>query len=331
MQKKLRDLLTQTLEQCFRDQSLQKTVLPDYVVEIPKNPDHGHFATNLALVLAPSQKKKPREIAQIIIDHLQGTEDFLAKIEMAGPGFINFRLNDQEWHQLLTSIVTQKDAYGSSQLGAGEKIMIEFVSANPTGPLHLGQGRGAALGDTLCRILAFMGYDVFREYYINDAGQQVRLLGESIYARYKQISDPTRAFPENGYQGEYILELAKAIGAQTDLSALSPEQAVVYCSEQGMERMLQEIKQDLAEFRVHYDNWFTESSLVRNGLLEETLQMIRAKGGLYEKEGALWINTAAFGDDKDRVLRKSDGQYTYFATDIAYHIDKWRRGFTRVI
>jgi len=331
MQKKLRDLLNRTLEQCFQDQSLHKTVWPDYVVEIPKNPEHGHFATNLALVLVPSQKRKPREIAQIIMDHLQGREDFLAKIEMAGPGFINFRLNNREWHKLLTSIVTQKDAYGSSQLGAKEKIMIEFVSANPTGPLHLGQGRGAALGDTLCRILAFTGYDVFREYYINDAGQQVRLLGESIYARYKQMTDPAQAFPENGYQGEYILELAKAISTQTDLSALAPEQAMQYCSEQGMERMLQEIKQDLAEFRVHYDNWFIESSLVRNGLLEETLQMIRSKGGLYEKDGALWIHTSAFGDDKDRVLRKSDGQYTYFATDIAYHMDKWRRGFTRVV
>jgi arginyl-tRNA synthetase len=331
MQKKLRNLLNQTLEQCFQNGSLYKTGLPDYVIEIPKNPDHGHFATNLALVLTPSQKKRPREIAQIIMGHFKGTDDFIEKVEMAGPGFINFRIKDQEWYKLLLDIVSLQNAYGSSQIGAKEKIMIEFVSANPTGPLHLGQGRGAALGDTLCRILAFTGYDVFREYYINDAGQQVRLLGESIYARFKQLMDPAHPFPENGYQGDYINELAKAISGQTDLSALSPDQAVQYCSSQGMERMLVEIKRDLAEFRVSYDNWYRESTLIHTGLLEETLQMIRAKGGLYEKEGALWIRTSAFGDDKDRVLRKADGQYTYFATDIAYHMDKWRRGFQRVV
>jgi len=208
---------------------------------------------------------------------------------------------------------------------------VEFVSANPTGPLHLGHGRGAALGDTLCRILDFTGHGVQREFYINDAGQQVRLLGESIYSRWKQISDPDYPFPEDGYHGDYIADLAEEISREVDLPSLQPEEAISRCTDFGKQRMLQEIKRDLADFRIFFDVWFSESDLYAAEGIEEALDMIREKGQIYEKEGALWIKTSIYGDDKDRVVRKTDGQYTYFASDISYHLDKWKRGFTKAI
>jgi arginyl-tRNA synthetase len=209
--------------------------------------------------------------------------------------------------------------------------LVEFVSANPTGPLHLGHGRGAALGDTLCRILAFTGHEVVREFYINDAGQQVRLLGESIYSRWRQLSQGEYPFPESGYHGEYVLELAKEISQETDLGSLQPEEAIVRCAELGKQKMQDEMKRDLADFRVNFDVWTSESALYASGLVEATLEQMRAKGKIYEKDGAVWIKTSPFGDDKDRVVRKQDGQYTYFASDISYHMEKWKRGFSRAI
>jgi arginyl-tRNA synthetase len=216
-------------------------------------------------------------------------------------------------------------------MGAGQKVLVEFVSANPTGPLHLGHGRGAALGDTLCRILAFTGHEVVREFYINDAGLQVHLLGESVYSRWRQKSDPGYPFPENGYHADYIGDLAAEISGHADLGTLNPDEAMARCAEFAKGRMLEEIKKDLTDFRVAFDVWSNESDLYASGLIDKTLETLREKGELYEEEGALWIKTSAFGDDKDRVIRKSDGQYTYFAPDIAYHIEKWKRGFTKAI
>ncbi|MBW1667596.1 MAG: arginine--tRNA ligase [Deltaproteobacteria bacterium] len=331
MKKKLDLILKETLEKCFNKGVLEKTALPDYVIEIPNNTNHGHFATNLALALASSQRRPPREIAEIIVEHLVDTGDLLEGVEIAGPGFLNFTISREEWYRLLLEIASPEKDFGRSDQGAGKKILVEFVSANPTGPLHLGHGRGAALGDTLCRILEFTGYDVAREFYINDAGQQMRLLGESIYSRWRQLTEPEYPFPENGYHGDYILDLVKEISRSVDLKSLPEEEAISRCSELGKHTMLEEIKKDLEEFRVIFDVWSSESALYASGSVEEALEAIKEKGQLYEKDGALWIRTSLYGDDKDRVVRKKDGQYTYFASDIAYHLEKWKRGFSKAV
>lgn len=331
MKRALDSILANTIQRCFEKGKLHKTPLPDYVIEVPNNPDHGHFATNLPLTLASSQKRKPIEIAGIIVDHLVDDGHLLEKVEIAGPGFINFIIRTEQWQKFLAKIIAMGREYGRSELGEGEKILVEYVSANPTGPLHLGHGRGAALGDTLCRILSFSGYEVVREFYVNDTGQQMRLLGESVYSRWKQNSEPAYPFPENGYHGEYIFDLAKEVAGEIDLEKRSPDEAVNDCSERGKNKMLEEIKKDLAHFRTRFDIWYSESDLYASGLLDESLETIKRKGQLYEKDGALWIKTVALGDDKDRVVRKNDGDYTYFASDIAYHLDKWKRGFSKAI
>jgi arginyl-tRNA synthetase len=331
VKKKLEGLLKKTIESCFDTGKLKPAALPDDVVEVPESANHGHFATNLPMVLASSQRRAPRDIAGIIMENIKDPEGMIEKKEIAGPGFINFTIAKQEWLKALHSIVQLKGDYGRSRMGEGQKILVEFVSANPTGPLHLGHGRGAALGDTLCRILAFTGHDVMREFYINDAGRQVRLLGESIYSRWRQMSQGEYPFPETGYHGEYVQELAKEISREIDLGSLQVEEAIIRCAELGKQKMQDEIKRDLADFRVNFDVWTSESDLYASGLVEATLERMRAEGRIYEKDGAVWIKTSLFGDDKDRVVRKQDGQYTYFASDISYHLEKWNRGFSRAI
>lgn len=331
MRKKLADLLHKTVAHCFEKGLLKKASLPEFAVEIPNNPEHGHYATNLAMTLASSQKRSPREIASIIVDQFNDDEGLIEKLEVAGPGFINFTIATTKWQDYLVSLLRAGEEFGKSEIGKGQKVMVEFVSANPTGPLHLGHGRGAALGDTLSRILRFCGYEVGREFYINDAGQQVQLLGESIYSRWRQMNDPDYPFPENGYHGDYVLELARDISAQYDLKAIPRDEAIELCASEGKKRMLEEIQADLDRFRVHFDVWYSEKELMESGKLQKTLDALRSCGHIYEHEGALWIRTTSFGDDKDRVVRKQDGSYTYFATDIAYHLDKWERGFTKAI
>ena len=331
MKKRLEALLRSTLTHCFEQGALAPCQVPAYVIEVPNDPNHGHFATNLALTLASSQKRPPREIALSIVENLMDPQGFLETAEVAGPGFINFRVAAREWCRALSKAVQLKDAYGRSDTGSGEHVLVEFVSANPTGPLHLGHGRGAALGDTLCRVLSCCGYQVVKEFYINDAGLQIAILGESIWARFRQMEDPGYPFPEHGYHGAYVLDLAEKIAAETDLTALSEAAAKAHCARRGKEIMLGEIKDDLYQFRVPFDVWSSESELYRTGSLEQTLEGVRGKGFLYEKDGALWIRTSDFGDDKDRVIRKKDGEFTYFASDIAYHLQKHQRGFTKAI
>ncbi|MBW2063431.1 MAG: arginine--tRNA ligase [Deltaproteobacteria bacterium] len=331
MKKVLDRILKASLQKCFKRGMVQEFDLPPYVIEIPRSTEHGHFATNLPLTLAPLLKKSPRDIARIILEHMEDDAGVIEKVDIAGPGFINFFIKREQWYRTLARMVELGNDYGRSDLGKGEKVLVEFVSANPTGPLHLGHGRGAALGDTLCRILSFTGHEVVREFYVNDAGQQIRLLGESIYSRWRQAKEPSFSFPEDGYQGGYVRDLAEEIAEEIDLSAMGPEEAIDKCAELGKEKMLREIKRDLDLFRVRFDVWTKESSLYESGLLGETLKMIQEKDQCYEKDGALWIRTSMFGDDKDRVLRKSDGPFTYFASDIAYHLDKWKRGFSRAI
>jgi arginyl-tRNA synthetase len=331
MKKKLRAMLDQALEKCFESGQFTRTPVPEYVIEVPNNSNHGHFATNLPLLLASSQRRRPGDLARIILESLEDREEIFEKTEVAGPGFINFTMDRKEWHKLLRLIMAEGKDFGRSRLGAGQRTLMEFVSANPTGPLHLGHGRGAALGDTLCRILSFTGYEVVREFYINDAGAQVRLLGESICSRWRQMSDPAYPFPENGYHGDYVSDLASQISREIRLENMTPDEAIDRCAMLGKQRMLDEIKRDLKDFRVTFDVWTSESDLYASDLIEKAIESLRSKGQIYEKEGATWIRTSPFGDDKDRVLRKSDGQYTYFASDIAYHLEKWKRGFSKAV
>jgi len=331
MKKQIAIILKDTLDLCFKEGYLKQMPLPEFAVEVPGNPDHGHFATNLAMTIAKEQRNSPQKIAETIINGLVDHNRFILKAEVGGPGFINIFVTTEQWLNHLSLIIALKDEYGRNSLGKSEKIMVEFVSANPTGPLHLGHGRGAALGDSLCRILEFSGYDVKREFYINDWGQQISLLGESIYSRWKQLTDPSHPFPPDGYQGDYIQELAIEITKKTKIDDLEDTEAMQVLSELGKERMLEEIKECLANFRVSFDLWYKESNLYSSGKIGHTLTLLEKRGLIFEKDGALWLRTSPFGDDKDRVLRKKDGEFTYFATDISYHLDKWERGFKRVI
>jgi arginyl-tRNA synthetase len=331
MKKKIRALLDQALEKCFESGQFTRSGVPDYVIEIPNTSNYGHFATNLPLLLASSQRRRPVDLAGILLGHLEDREGMFEKVEIAGPGFINFTVDRKEWRKLLRRLLEEGRNYGRSGLGAGKSILMEYVSANPTGPLHLGHGRGAALGDTLCRILSFTGCEVTREFYINDAGVQVRLLGESIYSRWRQMSEPAYPFPEKGYHGDYVTDLAARISGAVRLDEMTPDEAIDRCAALGKEGMLDEIRRDLKAFRVSFDVWSSESDLYASGLIEKAVESLRLEGHVYEQDGATWIRTSPFGDDKDRVIKKSDGQYTYFASDIAYHLEKWRRGFSKAV
>jgi arginyl-tRNA synthetase len=331
MKKKLAKILEDTLELCFREGYLKEMPIPEFIIEVPNNPDHGHFATNVAMALAGVQETSPLMIAEIITSNLVDHARLIRRTEIGGAGFINFFITSGQWYNLLCQVIDLRDNYGRSSLGGKERILVEFVSANPTGPLHLGHGRGAALGDTLCRILDFSGYDVKREFYINDTGQQIRLLGESIYSRWRQFSDQSHPFPSGGYQGDYIQELALDIAEERELQNLDAHEAIDLLAELGKKKMLQEIEEDLTTFRVGFDLWYKESDLYSSGKIDAAIKLIEGKGLLFEEDGALWIRTSSFGDDKDRVIRKKDGQFTYFASDISYHLDKWKRGFKRAI
>ncbi len=331
MKEVLNDILRKTIEKCVEEGTLIQGPLPDYVIEVPNNPEHGHYATNVPLIMAATQKRPPREIAKIIVDQWSDNQSLIEKADIAGPGFINFTIASKAWYDVLSNVLVLDHEYGRSRLGQGERVLVEFVSANPTGPLHLGHGRGAALGDSLCRILTFAGYDVVREFYVNDAGRQVRCLGESIYSRWRQLTEPEYPFPPDGYHGEYIGALAEEIAAETDLTKLTAEEAISHCASRGKEKMLAEIQRDLARFRISFDVWYSETELHASGLLERDLNKEKDAGHMYEKDGALWIRTSRFGDDKDRVIRKNDGHYTYFASDISYHLEKWKRGFSRAV
>ncbi|MBW2101815.1 MAG: arginine--tRNA ligase [Deltaproteobacteria bacterium] len=331
MKEKLKEILDTTLDHCMAGGLLKETAVPDYVIEVPNNPDHGHFATNLPMILASTQKTAPRRIAEVLTGHLQDPGNFFEKVEVAGPGFINFTIDRGRWHSALADMVRRAENFGRGKPRPEDRFNVEFVSANPTGPLHLGHGRGAALGDTLCRILAFRGRSVTREFYVNDAGLQIRLLGESILSRIRQMTDPDAPFPENGYHGDYVLDLAREIAADRAIEAMEEEDAIDYCARQGKARMLKEIQEDLERFGVRFDVWYSEKQLLDSGSLDRALERLDRAGLLYEEGGALWIRTSRFGDDKDRVIRKSDGRFTYFASDIAYHLDKRERDFTRSV
>ena len=306
---------------------------PSLTVEVPKMAAHGDWSTNAAMVLAKGEKKAPRDLTKIIIEALEDPEGYLAEITVAGPGFINFTLSNRWWHEQVTQVLRQGPAFGRCDQGQGRKVQVEFVSANPTGPLHVGHGRGAAVGDALARVLDAAGYRVSREYYVNDAGRQMQTLGRAVLYRYLEAAGRPVEFAADLYQGDYIRDLAlelKELHGDKFLDA-DEEAAVAEIYPWAADKILAGIREDLTEFGVVYDQWFSERSLFADGAVEETLADLKARGHLYEEGGALWFATSRFGDDKDRVLIKSTGEKTYFASDIAYHRNKFNRGFDLVI
>jgi arginyl-tRNA synthetase len=303
-------------------------------IEPPRDAKFGDLATNAAMMAAKAAGKKPRDLAEELRLAIMAADPGLVA-EVAGPGFLNVTFPPAFW-QAAVADVREQDAlggYGRSGLGGGKKIQVEYVSANPTGPLHIGHGRGAALGDTLARILRAAGFDVSTEYYINDAGRQMRLLGNSIWLRYRELHGKDVAWPEDWYKGEYIIDLARELSAihGTALFDMPEEAATDICQTFGVDSIMAGIKKDLADFRVSHDVWFSEKTLVSGGRVEATLKDLKGRGLAYEKDGALWFASENLGDDKDRVLRKSSGELTYFASDICYHADKFARGFDVVV
>ncbi|BBU41266.1 arginine--tRNA ligase [Aeribacillus pallidus] len=307
--------------------------IPEVILEVPKEKAHGDYSTNMAMQLARIAKKAPRAIAEEIVQHFDRAKASIEKIDIAGPGFINFFMNNEYLTKLIPAIIQAGDKYGESNVGEGKKIQVEFVSANPTGDLHLGHARGAAFGDSLCNILEKAGYDVTREYYINDAGNQIHNLALSVEARYLEALGKEAEMPEDGYYGQDIIEIGKKIADEYGDSLLekSEEERLQFFRDLGLKYELEKIRKDLEEFRVSFDVWYSETSLYKSGKIDEALDMLRKNGHIYEQDGATWFRSTAFGDDKDRVLIKKDGSYTYLTPDIAYHKDKLDRGFDKLI
>lgn len=302
-------------------------------IEIPKDKSHGDYSTNLAMQLTKLLKRNPRQIAEAIIEALDKENANIEKVEIAGPGFINLFLAKDAMTSIIKEVLEEKEAYGTTTYGQGTKYNVEFVSANPTGDLHLGHAKGAAVGDSICRIMSAAGYDVTREYYINDAGNQIHNLALSLYARYKQAFGQDVTMPEDGYHGKDIIDIATKIKEIDGDKYLEMDEgkAIVFFRNKGTEYELQKIKDILNEFRVSFDVWFSETSLYENDRVVPTIEKLKAAGYTYEEEGALWFKSTEFGDDKDRVLIKSDGSYTYLTPDIAYHLNKLDRGYEYLV
>lgn len=336
MKQHISSIIRQALDQLAADNDIAIPADFEIQVERARTREHGDFAVNTAMMLAKAARQKPRDLAQQIVDRLPASEH-VERVEIAGPGFINFFLTPVAYQALIQTVLEAGDSYGRAERN-GEPVMVEFVSANPTGPLHIGHGRGAAVGDCLCRMLDAAGWDVTREFYYNDAGQQITNLVLSVQARCHGLTPDHPDWPADGYRGDYIQDVAEAYmrgeavhaedqdekgrGDPDDLDAIR-HFAVAY--------LRREQDADLNAFGVHFDHYYLESSLYTDGKVEATVQDLIAKGHTYEKDGALWLQTTEFGDDKDRVMRKADGSYTYFVPDIAYHVSKWQRGFKRVI
>ncbi len=331
--KQIREILIQSLEKVRSQGELNFQSLPAFEVEAPKQGEHGDLATNLALVLAKPAKMAPRKIAETLSKNLAAPAGMLRKVEIAGPGFINFFIEDSYWHQVLPEIHSLGLNYGNSDLGRGQKVQVEFVSANPTGPLHIGHGRGAALGDALANLLAAAGYEVVREYYINDVGNQINTLGKSLYFRLRELQGEKIEFPEDGYQGDYMKDLARDyLAANNPPPSPAPtEEEFVTLGRYAGDVILAGIKQDLEDFGVAFDRWCSETDLYRQGLVEKSFALLQEKGFLYEENGALWFRASQFGDEKDRVVRRSNGTTTYFASDVAYHLHKFQEGYDLVV
>ncbi len=332
----MKDYLTNLLDNAINDlvENFDKKIIQ---VSRPKQIQHGDFSSNISLPLAKILKKAPIQIANEIVQKIP-TSSLISKIEVAGAGYINFFLSSKAREEIINLILKEKINFGKTEFGQNQNIQVEFVSANPTGPLHVGHGRGAAIGDSIARLLDATGWKVTKEFYYNDAGSQINSLALSVQARSKKISPSNENFPKDGYQGEYINEIATAFLSKKEF--LFNQKKIV---PSGDVENLDDIKNfsvaylrheqdlDLAAFHVHFDIFSLESSYYQNGKVEEIINLLIKNGHTYEKDNALWLKTTDFGDDKDRVMKKTDGEYTYFVPDIAYHLDKWERGYKRVI
>ncbi|PLT31661.1 arginine--tRNA ligase [Peribacillus deserti] len=307
--------------------------IPNVVLEVPKEKAHGDYSTNMAMQLARVAKKAPRVIAETIIEHFDASKANIEKIEIAGPGFINFHMNNSYLTEIIPAVLEQGDRYGESSFGGKKKVQVEFVSANPTGDLHLGHARGAAVGDSLCNVLEKAGFEVSREYYINDAGNQINNLAKSVEARYFQALGKDFPMPEDGYHGEDIIGIGKKLAEDhgDKLAGMDENERFDFFRKYGLEVEMDKLKKDLENFRVRFDVWYSETSLYHNGKIDDALKVLRERGHIYEEDGATWFRSTELGDDKDRVLIKQDGSYTYLTPDLAYHRDKLERGFETII
>ncbi|MFK3960967.1 arginine--tRNA ligase [Pseudalkalibacillus hwajinpoensis] len=328
-----KEQLKEEIKQAVLKASLaSESEMPEVILESPKDKAHGDYATNMAMQLARIAKKAPRAIAEDLKANLDMTKAGIKQIDIAGPGFINFFMDTAYLTELIPTILDKGNNYGRSA-DKNEKIQVEFVSANPTGSLHLGHARGAAVGDTLCNVLDRAGYDVSREYYINDAGNQIHNLTVSLEARYMQALGKEKDMPEDGYQGQDIVQFGKDLVEKEGdrLLQLDEKERYAYFREYGLERELEKLKKDLKEFGVEFDVWFSETSLYKSSKIDDVLAKLNERGETFEQDGATWFRSTTYGDDKDRVLIKGDGSYTYLTPDIAYHQDKLSRGFDKLI
>lgn len=329
-------LIENAMSEAVKAQTIPPMELDEIIIEVPREKQHGDFATNVAMQMTRQAKKPPRVIAQALIDNMKLEGTYVEEVEIAGPGFINFRLKKEWLHQLIYAVEQQGENYGKVNIGNGQKVMVEFVSANPTGPMHMGNARGGALGDCLASVLDWAGYDVTREFYINDAGNQIEKFGKSLEARYIQLlkGEDAFEFPEDGYHGEDITERMKefiAIEGDKYLNVGSEERKKAFVA-YALEKNISKLKSDLEEYGITYDVWFRESSLYQNNEVQETIEYLKEKGYTYEKEDAVWFKASEFGAEKDEVLVRNNGIPTYFAADIAYHRNKFvKRNFDKVI
>jgi arginyl-tRNA synthetase len=364
MKHQIQQLVSTALAQLANHGVIPADTVPSPTIERARDPRHGDFATNVALVLAKPARSKPRDLAEKLMAALPASA-MIEKTEIAGPGFINFYLSADAYHALVPAILEQGPDYGRSNLGQGKRVQVEFVSANPTGPLHVGHGRGAAYGSVVADLLAAVGFDVHREYYVNDAGRQMDILGTSVWLRYLELCDERLTFPSNGYKGDYVWDIAATLHRDhgetykqsaddvfADIPADEPDggdkethiDALIarakqllgdnryrFVFELGLNTILDDIRDDLSLFGVNYDEWYSERSLTESGAVNKAIERLRGSGHVYEKNGALWFKSTDYGDEKDRVVVRDNGQTTYFASDIAYHMDKLERGFERVI
>ena len=331
MRSHLRELLTQAIEKTAKGGELNSTDLPPLLLEPPKQREFGDLATNVAMLWAQRAKKPPRVIAEMILKNIEDPHGLLARKEIAGPGFLNFTFSSQFYYQRLRELADGKE--GNLDIGQGGKVQVEFASVNPTGPLHVGHGRVAVIGDVLARLHEAVGFDVEREYYVNDAGKQMENLGRSLYARYQELLGMPYEFPVDGYPGDYVKELAEAVNGEngSKFAAVSQDAAIEFFTRYGGDALLQTIKNQLGEFGIHFDSFFSEKALRERNEVVETIELLRSRGLIYAQDGAEWFRSTEFGDDKDRTVIKSDGELTYFASDIAYHRNKFERRFNKLI
>jgi arginyl-tRNA synthetase len=330
VRRQVREIIREACDRCKAGGFLPREIKLDPIIETPRGQEHGDYSTNIAFLLAPKVKKSPLEIAGVLVENMD-FEKVCDKVEVAAKGFMNFYVRDAVWRDTLKRVSDKGLDSMFPNVGDGRKVLMEFVSSNPTGPLHIGHGRGAAVGDVLANVLMKTGYTVVKEYYVNDAGKQIETLGQSTYARWRELEGDPISFEEHFYQGDYVKDIAALLIERRDSIPPHKDEAIRFMARFASDEVMCGIERDLADFGVVFDNYFRETKLYENGDVDETLRALQARDHAYEKDGALWFRTGLFERDEDRVLVKSDGEKTYFASDIAYHKNKFERNFDILI